>query len=232
MPRKKAQDKFRHICAALLGVIGLCVFGLIAANVALPITKEHTAWLKLPDATVAIASDKKGDWRGSGVDVGDGKVLTAAHVVEDDKTLWIWAQGGERIQAEVLWTNDKFDVALLYVPGLKTRTSPLSCKPVGAGTPIEVVGSPGDTDFVHTWGHVARTAPNIEDGTVQMLTDVSIAPGNSGGPVFTGTSYDRKLVGIVSSVSIATVNKGKSIYGTGIARVIPGQIICGLLARS
>lgn len=240
MPRKGKQMKevniFRGACKSLAIIVVATVVTLFGQFIARPMLLEHNALLKLPDPTVAIATNETGSWVGSGVDLGNGKVLTAAHVVTGKiigrKRVWVWAQGGDRIQGEVLWMNSKYDVALVNVPGLKTRALPLSCQQVAVGTPIEVVGNPGVTDFIHTWGRVARTGLFLNGNeTPVMLSDVSIAPGNSGGPVFTGTFYDRRLVGLVSAISSSTLD-GESVYGTGIAHIVPGAVICGLLGRS
>lgn len=51
---------------------------------------------------------------GSGVHIGGGDILTAAHVVGDAKTVKIKTFAGIESDADVLWVNKDFDIALIH----------------------------------------------------------------------------------------------------------------------
>lgn len=81
---------------------------------------------------------------GAGVHIGNGYVITAAHVVAGVKTgadVTLKTRPGEEIDAEVLWSNEDYDVALLW-SGLPKQLpkSDLSCSVPAQELPCKRVG--------------------------------------------------------------------------------------------
>lgn len=90
---------------------------------------------------------------GSGVAIGNGLVLTAAHVVGDAATVKLKAENGREISADVLWTNKAHDVALLRVAE-DVATADLNCRMPKRGQTIVAAGSPMHEDDLFIPGSI------------------------------------------------------------------------------
>src|SRR6185503_2655483 len=128
---------------------------------------------------------------GSGVLVSsDGKVLTAAHVVETAAVASVEFPDGQLIPARVIGSDVQSDVALLQLSQLPKGISPAilgDSDKVEVGDQIFVIGAPFGIGQTLTAGHLSgrhRLNKN-ENGAVEFLqTDAAINGGNSGGPMF------------------------------------------------
>jgi serine protease Do len=143
---------------------------------------------------------------GSGVLVSnDGKVLTAAHLVQAADTTVVEFSDGEVIPARVTGTSVYADVAVLQL-----ERTPLNMVPAtladsdnaAVGDEIFVVGAPYGLSHTLTAGHISgRHTLNTRTGNTPMVeflqTDAAINRGNSGSPLF---SLDGKVIGIVSNI--------------------------------
>ena len=141
---------------------------------------------------------------GSGVLVSsDGKVLTAAHVVETAAVASVEFPDGQLIPARVIGSDVQSDVALLQLSQLPKGISPAilgDSDKVEVGDQIFVIGAPFGIGQTLTAGHLSgrhRLNKN-ENGAVEFLqTDAAINGGNSGGPMF---DMDGRVIGIVSTM--------------------------------
>jgi len=141
---------------------------------------------------------------GSGVLVSsDGKVLTAAHVVETAAVASVEFPDGQLIPARVIGSDVQSDVALLQLSQLPKGISPAilgDSDKVEVGDQIFVIGAPFGIGQTLTAGHLSgrhRLNKN-ENGAVEFLqTDAAINGGNSGGPMF---DMDGHVIGIVSTM--------------------------------
>jgi len=143
---------------------------------------------------------------GSGVLVSaDGKVLTAAHVVQTADAIVVKFLNGETLGASVVYSEPAADVALLQ---LKTAPRAPEVARLGDSDTVEigdqifVVGAPLGIDHTLTVGHVSgRRGPDVGPGDMRLAeyfqTDAAISPGNSGGPLF---DMSGAVVGIVSHI--------------------------------
>lgn len=152
----------------------------------------------------AGATDEEG--LGSGVIVSpDGKVITAAHVVEGAELLTVELDGEKRVTARVVSVSLMDDLALLQldsVPHTAVAARLGDSDRVEAGDEIFIVGSPYGLSNTLTAGRVsARRRMTSEAGVLSpvevLQTDAAINPGSSGGPVF---NMAGEVVGIVRSV--------------------------------
>ena len=142
---------------------------------------------------------------GSGVLVSsDGKVLTAAHLVEAADTTVVELSDGELIPARVTGTAVSADLALLQLE--RTPLNMMAAKlgdsdSAEVGDEIFVVGAPYGLSHTLTAGHISgRYTINrgTENTMVEFLqTDAAINRGNSGSPLF---SLDGEVIGIVSKI--------------------------------
>jgi S1-C subfamily serine protease len=145
------------------------------------------------------------DGLGSGVLVSnDGKVLTAAHVVETADVALVEFPDGQQITAHVIGSDVRSDVALLQLTQMPKGIAPAiigDSDKVEVGDQIFVIGAPFGIGQTLTAGHLSgrhrlnstQNAPGVEF----LQTDAAINTGNSGGPMF---DMEGKVVGIVSTM--------------------------------
>jgi S1-C subfamily serine protease len=143
---------------------------------------------------------------GSGVLISnDGKVLTAAHVVQSaDRTVVEFSEG-EVIPARVVGCSVSADVALLQLERTPTKYVAANLGDsdgAQVGDEIFVVGAPYGISRTLTAGHVSGRRPlngtNENLDPVEFLqTDAAINMGNSGSPVF---NLKGEVIGIVSNM--------------------------------
>lgn len=161
---------------------------------------------------------------GTGISIGNGYVLTAAHVGDSDEGftggLAITDSLGRKHTAEMLWANHKYDVALLRMSDpANVAADNLSCRLLDKGERLTFAGNPYDLHDITTWGTVAsgKIQAGGPWGAINIV-NAAIDPGMSGGPVF---DRGHNLVGI---------NVG-TIQGSGLGMIVPGHVICGLMDR-
>jgi serine protease Do len=143
---------------------------------------------------------------GSGVLISnDGKILTAAHLVEAANVTVVEFSNGELIPARVLGAVRNADVALLQLERAPARivVAPLGdSDKVEVGDEVFVVGAPYGLSHTLTAGHIsARHSPDnrISDTALTQFlqTDAAINQGNSGGPMF---NVNGEVIGIITNI--------------------------------
>jgi len=143
---------------------------------------------------------------GSGVLISDdGRIMTAAHVVQTAERIRVRFSNGDVIDARVLSSMPPADLALIQLekmPGDYQITEVGDSDSVEVGDEIFVVGAPLGISHTLTVGHISarREDTNAYGGlrpTELFQTDAAINKGNSGGPMF---DLDGKVVGIVSYI--------------------------------
>ena len=141
---------------------------------------------------------------GSGVLIStDGKVLTAAHVVQTADAVAIEFPGGALIKASTLASDPAADVALLQLERVPADVQPATLgdsDEAEVGDETFVVGAPFGISHTLTVGHLsARRRPNATFGSMETAemfqTDAAINQGNSGGPMF---NLAGEVIGVVS----------------------------------
>jgi S1-C subfamily serine protease len=142
---------------------------------------------------------------GSGVLVDDGKVLTAAHVVQTADAVAVEFPGEARVRARIVASDPAADLALLQLERVPQGAKPVllgDSDKAEVGDEVFVVGAPFGITHTLTVGHVsARRKSNItSSGMVEtelFQTDAAINHGNSGGPMF---NMRGEVIGIVSHI--------------------------------
>ena len=133
------------------------------------------------------------DGLGSGVVISnDGKILTAAHVVQAADVAWVEFPDGQEISAHVIGSDVRADVALLKLdhPPTNITTAPVGdSDKVEVGDQIFVVGAPYGLGQTLTAGHVSGRhrldkKPQSLTAVEFVQTDAAVNSGNSGSPVF------------------------------------------------
>jgi len=148
----------------------------------------------------------------------DGKVLTAAHVVQAVDQVAVELANGQMVTARVISSATSADVALLQLdsvpPGLAPAQLGDSDK-VEVGDEVFVVGAPYGLSHTLSVGHVSgREVPKSSlasrSAREVFLTDAAINGGNSGSPMF---NRQGEVIGIVSSI----VSRSGGFEGIGVA---------------
>jgi S1-C subfamily serine protease len=143
---------------------------------------------------------------GSGILISaDGKVMTAAHVVQTADEILVEFQDGELVKARVISSEPTADVALLQLekqPPKAVIAKLGDSEKVEVGDEVFVVGAPLGMGHTLTVGHIsARRNPNTVYGGMSrsefFQTDATINQGNSGGPMF---NMAGEVIGIVSHI--------------------------------
>lgn len=155
-----------------------------------------------PNYTMPWAKNPQQKGSGSGVVIGGGRILTAAHNVADSTYITVSrGTSGNRVPAKVEAVDHQCDLAVLsvadadFLEGITPmeigQTPPVRSQVIAAGFPM------GGNGLSITQGIVSRIetvdyAHTIFDNLLAAQLDAAINPGNSGGPVIA----DGKLVGI------------------------------------
>ena len=146
------------------------------------------------------------DGLGSGVLISnDGKVLTAAHVVQTADAALVEFPDGQDSIARVIASDVRADVALLQLQNPPKNISPAvlgDSDKVEVGDQIFVIGAPYGISQTLTAGHVSGRRRLDKEGQAQpyiefLQTDAAINGGNSGSPMF---DINGQVVGIVSTI--------------------------------
>jgi len=143
---------------------------------------------------------------GSGVLISpEGKILTAAHVVQTADDIVVEFLTGEKLKARVVSSAPIADVALLQLE--RPPRGPFVAKlgdsdTAEVGDPVFVVGAPLGVSHTLTVGHISgRRSPNTTFSGMTRAeyfqTDAAVNQGNSGGPMF---NMQGEVIGIVSYI--------------------------------
>ena len=137
-------------------------------------------------------------WRGgSGVVIGEGRVLTAAHNLRGDEAGVVFADG-RREKARVLGSDRDLDLAVLDVdtgdaPAIETADG----SAVAIGTPVVALARPGGRALRATLGFVSSDRRDVRGPRGRRVPAVEhTAPlprGSSGGPLL---DADGRLLGV------------------------------------
>jgi S1-C subfamily serine protease len=168
---------------------------------------------------------------GSGVLISpDGKVATAAHVVQTLESITVEFLGEEPVPARVISSEQWADISIIQVsmvPRGATVSKLADSDPVLVGDAVFLVGAPYGLSYSLSQGIVsARWAPNTVTKDFPLAeffqTDAVINTGNSGGPMFT---RNGELIGIVSH------NITKSGGSEGLGFVVTSNTVKSLLVE-
>jgi len=130
----------------------------------------------------------------------DGYILTNHHVIKDAEEIIVRFSDRTEMDAELLGSDERSDVALLKVDATDLKAVKLGdSNDLKVGEWVLAIGSPFGFDYSATAGIVSALGRSLpSDSYVPFIqTDVAINPGNSGGPLF---NLDGEVVGINSQI--------------------------------
>jgi serine protease Do len=145
----------------------------------------------------------------------EGYIITNAHVVEDASKIVVRLHDEREIEAKVIGSDAKTDIAVIQIDGVKDLV-PVSLgdsDSLKVGEWVLAIGNPFGLDHTLTAGIVSAKGRRISrrnpyDDFIQ--TDAAINPGNSGGPLV-------NLAGQVIGINSAIFSSGGGNIGIGFA---------------
>ncbi|MEO4174702.1 Do family serine endopeptidase [Acinetobacter pittii] len=134
----------------------------------------------------------------------DGYLLTNHHVIENASRISITLNDRREIDATVVGSDERTDVALLKVNGTNYPALRVgNVDRLRVGEPVLAIGSPFGFDYSASAGIVSAKSRNMsgETSVPFIQTDVALNPGNSGGPLF---NQNGEVVGVNSRIFSGT----------------------------
>jgi serine protease Do len=152
---------------------------------------------------------------GSGVIISpDGEILTNNHVVDAADRLEVTLADGRVLDATVVGTDPRTDLAVIRVKGQDLPAAELGdSSQVAVGDWVIAIGNPFGLEHSVTAGiisAVGRTDVTSADRADFIQTDAAINPGNSGGPLV-------NLQGQVIGINTAIASRTGGFMGIGFA---------------
>lgn len=130
----------------------------------------------------------------------DGYILTNHHVIKDADEIIVRFSDRNELEAKVLGSDERSDVALLKVDATGLKAVKLGDSTNSkVGEWVLAIGSPFGFDHSATAGIISALGRSLpSDSYVPFIqTDVAINPGNSGGPLF---NLAGEVIGINSQI--------------------------------
>ncbi len=119
---------------------------------------------------------------------------------------------GERLSARLIRARDDRDLALLKLDGYRTPALRWSTSAPGQGDRVYAIGNPLGVSDSATTGRITRV------GAEQIMTDVQLLPGNSGGPLI-------DEAGEVIGVNYAKLSKEGDANYQGFGMAYPAAVV-------
>src|SRR5829696_1973514 len=167
----------------------------------------------------AVVGLGRGWGHGSGVVIGEGRVLTCAHNVRGDGATVVFSDGG-RQRAEITGADPDLDLAVLAAPtdgvAAVEWASPDAARSLGA--PVLAAASPGGRGLRVTFGHVSAERQSFRGPRGRRIAGgiehtAPLPRGSSGGPLLDtssrllGVNALRRDGGLILAVPAAAVRE-------------------------
>lgn len=161
--------------------------------------------IKAVNPSVVTLKGSKG--HGSGFVISeDGYILTNYHVVKNNNDIKAQFQMGFELPVEILNYSEESDLVLLKVAGSGFKALSLSDSQTELGDDVITIGTPNSTDLSNTVTKGIISGKRDNDNGIELIqTDVSVSPGNSGGPLIDNNGL---VIGIISQKLIGMGTDG------------------------
>jgi Do/DeqQ family serine protease len=170
--------------------------------------------------------EKSGLGSGVIVNAADGLIITNAHVIEDADEIIVTLKDKRQLEAEIVGTDKKTDIALIKVSAKKLAELQIAkASEVRVGDYVIAVGNPFGLSHSVTSGIVSALGRDngSGDGYQDFIqTDASINPGNSGGAL---VNSKGELIGINSAI----ISRSGGNQGIGFA--VPTNIVQAVMRQ-
>ena len=112
-------------------------------------------------------------------------IVTNNHVVKDNRKVTVKGRTFDKRLAQVLFTDEKYDLAFLQPPVDMKSLPPLKLGMYAEakdGDTVIAIGHPYGLNYTATQGVISRV-DRVQQGIKYIQIDAAINPGNSGGPL-------------------------------------------------
>jgi S1-C subfamily serine protease len=145
----------------------------------------------------AVVGFGRGWGRGSGVVVGNGRVITCAHNLRTDRVTVAFSDG-RRVEAQVAGTDPDLDLAAVAVDTGDIEPVEWSTATAQIGAAVVALANPGGRGLRATPGFVSSTGRSFRGPRGRRIEDcvehtAPLPTGSGGGPV---VDLDGKLLGL------------------------------------
>ena len=166
-----------------------------------------------------------GGSKGTATHIGDGRFLTAAHVINGSEDGVLVDFRGARVPYVVVTNHTASDVALIQAKEPITLAArSIDCRVPRIGEEVEVLGHPMHWTYVYSWGRVATGPVDIPGMAWSgVFIAMPVAQGHSGSAVL---DKDGRIIGIVNA---GMVDQGGN---AGFTFSVSGRSICSALSIS
>jgi S1-C subfamily serine protease len=173
---------------------------------------------------------------GTGFVIGDGVVITNAHVVAgtDDVGVEVQNSRGRTVElpGEVVLYDPSIDIAVLRVPDLDAPVLQFRPQPAAVGEDVIILGYPLDGPFTATAGKIRQMitlqGPDIyDDGEVSRevyTVRAVVRSGNSGGPMI---DVNGQVVGVVFGAALDDSETGFVLTNAQVSATVNPQAQLG-----
>ncbi|TYK65102.1 S1C family serine protease [Colwellia echini] len=170
------------------------------------VVELHVKSLASPTAGQVVYEAKTSGSLGSGALISkEGRILTAAHVVDKATSIEVVYTDGTKATGHVVWVEPLIDLAMIQASKVAETAKPLTLakdNDYQIGEQVIVIGAPFGVSHSLSVGYLSGIRDNkaipgraLEPRLLQ--TDASINQGNSGGPMF---NLNGEIIGIVSHI--------------------------------
>lgn len=183
---------------------------------------------------VITTESSKAAGLGSGFIISpDGYIVTNQHVIDGAKEVWVNLYDGSSYRAKVVGESARDDIAVLKISAKDLPAITLGkSSNCYVGEFVYAIGCPDSYDYswTVTMGIISHTNRNVkiyyDNGTLEktmnlIQTDVSVNPGNSGGPII---NTRGEVVGIVTLKITNTEGMGFAIPIDGAIEIVEALI--------
>ena len=150
---------------------------------------------RVNESCVTIITD---GGHGSGFVISnEGLVLTASHVVQGVNKISIRFSSNIKLNANVLASDNRNDVALLKIEGSGFPALPISLESdPKIGQDVMTIGTPAEVDLGQSVSKGIVSGKRRAKGRVYTQLDMAVSLGNSGGPLINSRG---QVIGVVQS---------------------------------
>jgi len=170
------------------------------------VVELHVQSLADPKVGQVAYQAKTASSLGSGALISaEGRILTAAHVVDKATAIEIEFADGSKTTGHVVWVEPLIDLAMIQAGKVPSSAKPLKLAKTNdyqIGEQVVVIGAPFGVSHSLSVGYLSgirdsAAIPGRELKPRLLQTDASINQGNSGGPMF---NLNGEIIGIVSHI--------------------------------
>lgn len=154
---------------------------------------SFSAMVKYTNKSCVTIKSDRGHGSGFVIDQ-NGMIITSNHVIEGANQIQVHFSNGVELDAEIIAVDKNYDVALLKIPGSGYQPLRLNISSVELGEEISTIGTPANLELGQSISKGVISGKRLIDEQLYHQLNMSVSPGNSGGPLLNGNG---DVIGVV-----------------------------------